>query len=196
MKKYLWIAILILSVVIYSLCKQNISLSRENDRLTHNNTVLYAGVDTYRTQLGQSVTQVGQLELTIKELKAYNEQLQERIKQMDLKLQRVQSVSVNAITTAFRFTVPLSSEIIRPSGDRIRPFTWQDPWNRIDGIVSADSVECSLSRCDTLDQVIYRVPRKFLFFRWGTKEVRQVVSARDPKSAIVYSEYIVLKRER
>ena len=49
---------------------------------------------------------------------------------------------------------------------------------------------------DTLDQVIYRVPRRFLFIRWGTKEIRQAVSVRDPKSTIVYSEYVVLKRER
>lgn len=195
MKKYLIAAILILSIIITLLWRQNRVIREENDRLQHNNTVLYAGVDTYRTQLGQSVAQVGQQELTIRELHKYNSDLEERIRQLDLKLRRVESASVNAVSTQFNFIVPLDKGIVHPiTGRIVRPFTWQDPWNRIDGAVSADSVECSISRRDTLDQVIYRVPRRFLFIRYGTKEIRQVVSVRDPKSTIVYSEYILLKK--
>lgn len=197
MKKYLLLVVVILSAIIFSLLRQNTAIRRDNDRLLHNNTVLYAGVDTYRTQLGQSVAQVGQLELTVKELHKYNSDLEERIRQLDLKLRRVESASVNAVSTQFSFTVPLEKGIVLPAtGQTVRPFIWQDPWNRIDGAVSADSVECSISRRDTLDQVIYRVPHRFLFIRYGTKEIRQVVSVRDPKSTIVYSEYIILKREK
>lgn len=196
MRKYLWLAVVILSAAIFCLMRQNAAIRRDNDRLLHNNTVLHAGMETYRTQLGQSVAQVGQLELTIKELMSYNEDLQDRLSQMRLKPRRVESVSINAVNTAFRFSVPLQREIESNRGMPLRPFTWQDPWNRIDGIVSKDSVTCAVAHRDTLDQVIYRVPRKFLFIRWGTKEVRQVVSARDPKSQIIYSEYIVLKREK
>ena len=45
------------------------SLKQENTRLTNNNRVLTADVDTFRTRLGQSVAQVESLNLTIAEFK-------------------------------------------------------------------------------------------------------------------------------
>lgn len=196
MKKYLLFGLVILSAATFALMRQNAAIRRDNDRLLHNNTVLNAGLETYRTSLGQSAAHVGRLEMTIKELRQLNDELLQRIEQMQIKLRRVESVSINAINTSFSFTVPLSSGTISRSSTAPRPFRWENPWNKVDGVVGSDSVECSIVHRDTLDQVIYRVPRRFLFIRWGTKEIRQAVSVRDPKSTIVYSEYVVLKRER
>lgn len=196
MKKYLIAAALVMSAIIMFLWRQNRAIREENGRLLHNNTVLHAGIDTYRTQLGRSVAQVGQLEMTVRELKGVNDQLQCRLEEMGLKLRRVESASINAIDTRFSFSVPLLQENIVLEKLRKGSFVWRDAWNRVEGSIGRDSIICTVEHRDTLDQVIYRVPRKFLFIRWGIKEIRQVVSARDPKSTIVYSKYIVLKRER
>lgn len=196
MKKYLLFGLVILSAATFALMRQNAAIRRDNDRLLHNNTVLNAGLETYRTSLGQSAAHVGRLEMTIKELRQLNDELLQRIEQMKIKPRRVESVSINAINTAFSFTIPLSSGTISRSNTAPRPFRWENPWNKVDGVVGSDSVECSIVHRDTLDQVIYRVPRRFLFIRWGTKEIRQAVSVRDPKSTIVYSEYVVLKRKK
>lgn len=196
MKKYLLLGLVILSAATFVLMRQNAAIRRDNDRLLHNNTVLNAGLETYRTSLGQSAAHVGRLEMTIKELREYNDSLLLRMEQMELKPRRAESMSITAVNTAFRFTVPLERETIREHRNEVRTFRWDDPWNSINGIVANDSVQLSLQHTDTLDQVIYRVPRRFLFIRWGTKEIRQVVSTRDPKSRIIYSEYIVLKRKK
>lgn len=187
---------IILSAAIFVLMKQNTAIRRDNERLQRNNTVLSTGLESYRTTLGQSAAHIGTLEMTIKELRQLNDELLQRIEQMKIKPRRVESVSINAINTSFSFTVPLSSGTISRSSTAPRPFRWENPWNKVDGVVGSDSMECSIVHRDTLDQVIYRVPRRFLFIRWGTKEIRQAVSVRDPNSTIVYSEYVVLKRER
>ena len=43
---------------------------------------------------------------------------------------------------------------------------------------------------DTLRQVVHRVPRRFLFIRFGTKAVRQEIVSSNPHTRIVYAEYV------
>ena len=47
---------------------------------------------------------------------------------------------------------------------------------------------------DTLRQIIHRVPRRFLFLRFGTKAVRQEIVSSNPHSRIVYTEYVRFER--
>ena len=196
MNRYLSAALCIILAILVALIAENRAIRKENTRLQNNNTVLSAGIDTFRTALGQSVARVGELELTVKELRQHNNGLQERLAQLQIKPRRVQSLSINAITTSFNFAVPLQKKVILPSRQTVHTFTWKDPYNSVEGAIINDSVSCNVKHCDTLDQVIYREPRRFLFFRFGTKAIKQVVSARDPNTTIVYSEYIVLKREK
>jgi len=50
----------------------------------------------------------------------------------------------------------------------------------------------SLVSRDTLYQVVHRVPRRFLFIRWGTKGIRQEMVNCNPHAEITYSQYIEL----
>lgn len=75
-----------------------------------------------------------------------------------------------------------------------RRFYWQDTWVRVEGAIEGDSVRCAVHSADTLTQVIHRVPRRFLFFRWGTRAIRQEVVSSNPHNRIVYTEYIRLRR--
>ena len=47
---------------------------------------------------------------------------------------------------------------------------------------------------DTLRQVVHRVPRRFLFIRWGTKALRQQIVSSNPHTRIVYTEYVRIER--
>ena len=81
-----------------------------------------------------------------------------------------------------------------PSDSTRRHFHWHDTWNTVDGIVTADSVLCRVTGVDTLRQIVHRIPHRFLFFRWGTKALRQEISSSNPHTRIVYTEYIRLER--
>jgi hypothetical protein len=45
---------------------------------------------------------------------------------------------------------------------------------------------------DTLVQFVHRVPRRFLFLKFGTKGVRQEVLSKNPYTEVVFTEYIKL----
>ena len=49
---------------------------------------------------------------------------------------------------------------------------------------------CRVESVDTLRQVVHRVPRRFLFIRFGTKAVRQEIVSSNPHTRIVYAEYV------
>ncbi len=63
-----------------------------------------------------------------------------------------------------------------------------------EGAVTADSVLCRVESTDTLRQVVHRIPRRFLFIRWGTKALRQEIVPSNPHTRIVYSEYVKIER--
>ena len=45
-----------------------------------------------------------------------------------------------------------------------------------------------------LRQVVHRIPRRFLFIRWGTKALRQEIVSSNPHTRIVYSDYVKFER--
>ena len=53
-----------------------------------------------------------------------------------------------------------------------------------------------VGKVTSLFQVVHRVPKQWLFFRWGTKAIRQEVVSSNPHTKIVYSEYIELKKRK
>lgn len=196
MKKYLFAIIAVLLAVVAVLCVYVSHLRDENSRIKSNNVVLSSQLDTFRTKLGESAAMVDRLSLTLGEFRQQNQVLNERIKMLDLRLRRVSSYSINGYQSSVTFTVPLTIASAMPGVSVERRFLWNDRWNRVEGVIASDSVKCSVVHKDTIDQIIYRVPRKFLFIRWGTKKVSQIITLRDTNAAIVYSKYIELQKMR
>jgi hypothetical protein len=61
------------------------------------------------------------------------------------------------------------------------------------GCAFNDSANFTIKSTDTLIQVVHRIPKRFLFFKFGTKAIRQEIVSRNPHSEIVYTEHIELK---
>lgn len=78
--------------------------------------------------------------------------------------------------------------------EEIHHFSHHTPWVHIEGEVRRDTLLLNYHSIDTLHQIVHRVPRKFLFFRFGTKAIRQEIISSNPHTKIVYSEYIELRR--
>ena len=53
---------------------------------------------------------------------------------------------------------------------------------------------CRIRSVDTLRQAVHRIPRRFLFIRWGTKALRQEIVSTNPHTRIVYAEYVKIER--
>ena len=88
-------------------------------------------------------------------------------------------------------TIPDISSIVR---DTVRLFRWRDTWVSVEGRIEEDSVSCRVESVDTLRQIVYRIPRRFLFIRWGTKALRQRIVSTNPHTRIVAAEYVRIEK--
>ena len=191
MRKYLAIYAIVATAVIVVGAKY---LLKENARLENNNNALIESVKTYRTKADESAASVQVLRLKVGEYEELRAADAERIRKLKIKLKRLESASKSVTKTAVDITVPLRDTVILRDTlrlhDTVRLFRWRDSWVTVDGVNDNDSVSCSVSSVDTLHQIIPRIPRRFLFFRYGTKAIRQVIVSSNPHTEVGYSEVV------
>lgn len=173
-------------------------LHSDNQRLRRNQHSLLSDITLYQTKAGESAASVEALQLTLNEFREHHAEDGERIKELGIRLRRAESFAKSATQSHYEATLRLHDTIIVRDTirDTVRIFEGGDRWSEIRGIVNADSIAYSLHSVDTLYQVVHRVPRKFLFIRFGTKAIRQEIVSSNPHTKLVYTEYIELPRRR
>ena len=191
MKKYLFIYAALTTAVIIIGGKFLIS---EQRRLQNNNHSLLQRVEYYRTSADESAASVQALRLKVGEYEELLAADAEKIRAIGVKLRRLESAAKSVVATDVAIKAPLRDTVfIRDTLrqiDTLRLFRWNDSWVTVDGVISADSVECRVQSVDTLHQIVHRIPRRFLFIKYGTKALRQEIISSNPHSKIVFSEYI------
>lgn len=219
MKKYLFIALLIVSGLLWLQTVRLRGERSERKRVQSNNEVLTDSVEFYRTASGKHAASRQILELRTGELERYNAQLAAQIRELRIKVRRLEAAATTATRTEVQITAPLEPASpqptawekygagVRRAADSVKAalerefsglpkapeakfFRWADRHVSVDGIIRTDSVSCHVTSIDTLRQIVHRVPRRFLFIRWGTKAIRQEVVSSNPHTQIVYTEYI------
>ena len=174
MKKYL--VLYAVAVTALFVCSHR-RYRAENRRLVQNQTALAAEVAHYRTQAGQEAASAQVLRLRCGEFEA------------------LRAADADAeIRTPLRDTVVVRSGDPHPVRDSVRLFRWRDPWVTVEGRIGRDSAVCRIRSIDTLRQVVHRIPRRFLFIRWGTKALRQEIVSTNPHTRIVHAEYVKIER--
>ena len=193
MKRY--ILIIILVIIIFFLSRSLHRQRQENDRLSSNQTALFQDISYYRTRDSLSAASVERLTLTKKELEQNCEALARDIKDLKIKLKRVQSVSQASIETEHIIrTVVRDSLIVRDRVDTLQCIDYHDNYLTLSGCIEHNHFSGHIMSRDTLLQVIHRVPHRWWFIKWGTNAVRQEIVSKNPHTHVVYSRYIELKR--
>lgn len=203
MKKFL----IIYSVVATLLLAGGVRILRsENKRLKNNQTALAQEVEHYKSALGDEVASAQILRLRCGEYEDLRKADAERIKSLGIRIRRLESAARSVAATeveaharirdtvVVRDTVRLS-DTVRLT-DTLRHFRWSDPWVEVEGEIRGGDVRCTVRSIDTLHQVVHRVPRRFLFIRYGTKAIRQDVFSTNPHTRITYTEYVEFERRR
>ena len=171
----------------------------ENRRLAGNQAALAADVEHYRTRAGEAAASVQALRLRCAEFETLRAGDAARIERMGVKLRRLEAAATAAVKSELAVRTPLRDTVVvrlRDTvfvRDTVRFFRWRDAWVSVEGEIGADSLRCRVESIDTLRQVVHRVPRRFLFIRWGTKALRQEIVASNPHARIVYSEYVKIE---
>lgn len=195
MKKYLFIYAVLATVIIVVGGR---IMWGENERQKSNNSALMQSVEHYRIKADESAASVQILRLRCGEFEELRAADAEKIRQMGLKIRRLESAAKSVSQLQLQAAAPIrDTVIIRDTVevvDTLRLFRWQDSWVTIDGVIERDSVVCNLRSVDTLRQTIYRVPRRFWFIKFGTKALRQHIVSSNPHSEIVYTEYVKIEK--
>lgn len=196
MRRLLLILLLILLVGGFVAVRTIIYLHDEKQRLEFNQQTLLTDVELYRTAAGESAASVGALTLEIGELREARSRDAEQIRDLGIRLRRAESYARSVTQSEYiTQTVLRDSIIIRDTiRDTVRIFLSGDTWSRVEGVIRGDSIGIAVHSIDTLFQVVHRVPRRFLCFRYGTKGIRQEIVSSNPHTQLVYSEYVELKR--
>lgn len=199
MKKYLIIICLALAVLCAWLGQALSRCNKDRERLQNNQNALMQEVRLYETKLGESAASVQRLQLTKDELEGKYKSICQEAEDLGIKLKRLQSVSQTTTQAEIHAKAEIRDSIVyKPEihlVDTLKAFCWKDPpWAFVDGVIDSGKVDLSISTNDTIIQIVHRVPKKFLFFRFGTKAIRQEVISKNPHNRIRYSEYIELTK--
>ena len=195
MTKALFIYALSVTALLLLVGSNRQRLRSENQRLNQNIVALTSDVELYRTRSGENAAEVRSLRLRQSELEQTNEALTDQIDQLKIRLRHINSLATAATQTVVEFSTQIPDTILRrPVVDTIRLPLYTDTWNSVQATLIGDRIEGRFSSVDTLHQVVYRVPHRFLFIRYGTKELRQVITSSNPSTRLVYSSHITIER--
>lgn len=194
MSKYLISVIAILVLAVGLLYWQLDKTKAEKNRLSSNQEALLSDIEFYKTEAGDNAASVQKLELSKSELEKYCDDLTKTVKDLHIKISRVQAVSTTVAQSDYQIvTVVKDSIVYRDKPVTLQAINFKDPWIDMAGVIDSGVFSGNISTRDTLAQVIHRVPKKFWFIKYGTKAIKQEIVTKNPHSSIVFTEYIELK---
>ncbi|MBR7183855.1 MAG: hypothetical protein IKD41_07695 [Alistipes sp.] len=195
MKKYLFIYAVIATAVIIIGGR---GIWSEKERLRQNNEALTQSLSLYRTKADKSAAEVDILQLRCREFERLRAEDAKHLRAMGIKIRRLESSAKSVNKSEIAIKAPTTDTVIVKETiritDTVKVFCWRDSWVKIDGQIGSDSVYCRVESTDTLHQRVWRVPRKFLFFRYGTKAIRQQIVCSNPHNKVVYTEFIKIDK--
>ena len=191
MNRYLLLYALVLTGLVLLLWPRQ---RAEIRRLTQNQRALASQVSHYRTRLDEEAASAQVLRLRAAEFEELRAADAERIRQMGIRIRRLEAASKSVTATRLELHAPLRETVRIAVRDTVRLFRWRDAWVTVEGMLRDDSVACRVESVDTLRQVVHRIPRRFLFIRWGTKALRQEIVSSNPHTRIVYTEQVRIER--
>lgn len=200
------ILLVLIPLALVMALKECYELMGESERTKENQDVLLHNgrVEIGRTQSGRPRASVQAITLKTSDLKRSPDSLLAvNKKELKIKNSRIMAAATTSTTTQIDVKaairpVPhdtcsrLLSGSYRPPD--VSQVSWSDPWITLRGEIEGDSMQVHIESRDTLQMIVYRVPKRFLFFRFGTKGVRMELVSQNPHSRLSYPRIIMFKK--
>lgn len=168
----------------------------EKERYKANQTALLSDIAYYKTENERNVASVRALTLTKNEIETYNKNLAERCDELEISLRRLISANITNMQTDYHLVGELRDSLVLRYNtiDTLRCMDYDDSYLTFSACVdSAGMYVADIISRDTVTAIVHRIPRRFLFFKFGTKEVRQEVHCANPRTQIITTQYIEKK---
>lgn len=195
LSKYLIVAVLLLSGIIYIQYRRNVHLANERDRYQANNTALLSEVRRMRIDSTTLAVDTKGLRLTVEEYKRFRAQDAETIKKLGVKIKNLEAAAkhqlevegpIDAVvkdTVFIRDTVPL----LRQKVEMITPHI------QLTGMIEDSRLKGQIRVPVTLNQAIW-VEYKGWWFWKRVKAIHQSISSDNPYVDIKYTEYFQIQK--
>lgn len=167
------VAVLTLVIALCLTVALYLNARADRDRLRQNQSLLLhnGAVEIRQTTTGRSQASVPALTLRQKEFRQSNDTL--------LKIARTARIKPTRINEAATMATQTTDTIVA-SIRHDTAITWHTPWQSLAATITRDTLHATITTNDTLDIIVHRVPRRFLFFRFGCRQVRLDVISRNP----------------
>ena len=183
-------------------------LGRESSTGENQDVLLHNGkVEIGQTQTGKPMASVSAISLKPSSLKRIPDSLLAATsKDLKIKPRRmVAAIRTSSLATA-DIHAAITTDSIYDEADKDsnvllschsrspQQVSWSDPWMSLRGTIRGDSFTARIESRDTLQMIIHRVPKRFLFFRYGTKGVRMDVVSQNPHTRLSYPKVILFAK--
>lgn len=174
------------------------NIKAERDKYNNNAKSLLEQVDTLRNDSTMKAIQIRTLKLSLDEYKQYRSADAAVIKSLKIKLKNVQSVSNTGITVEVPIESPVQHDTVYLKNSTTVPIEtirYENEHIHFNGIIKNDSLKANFSVPITLTQIVHKVPKhKFLWWSWGCKGIKQIITCDNPYVNINYAEYIEIQK--
>lgn len=189
-KNWEYVVIALLAVALAVAIRANSSNVERYEREKANSDSLTEKIDSMRTQNGEFVLTINELQYTVQDFKRRAAEDAELIKELKLRVNEVKEV----IKTVTETKIVYRDTLVMVSPDVFK-FTHNTKWwsvdETIDFGIKPPQVDFNMTTRDSVSHILYRVPKcRFLGIHWGTKGYEIKVINHNPNSVISYSRWI------
>ena len=186
-------------VVTISILSHRCSVLKDTvERWEHNYDILSDTLSNVRDKNGALVSRVGGLEMSYQEVSDRADRYMKLANDLGLQLRRVRQSSETGIQIRDSLILQLRDSLYR-IGDldtvvSAKAFDHADGYLSLSGTVLSDSIKLQYTYRDTIEQVLYRIPKwEWWIFRCGTKGVEQYIRVRNPRGEVTYSRVLQIQ---
>lgn len=191
---------LIAVIVALSARLKKVTTDREVQR--KNVETLFASVESYKVQDSLQAATIGDLQLTLKQYKQFRAEDAQLISSLKVDNKRLQGVVTTQTESYYQHTAALRDSVkmlITKVPDSIKvpiivkTANFADAWHSLNIVIDGDSLNYRLRTKESLIITNHVVPKKFLWFKFGCKEVRTDVVSKNPYVESISLESITIK---
>ena len=193
----LLVIILLLGGVVFIQFKHAAKLSDERDRYKQNNTALLSDIERIKVDSTTMAVDAKALRLTIDEYERFRAADAEKIRQMGIKIKKLQAVAKHNLEVAAPINAVIRDTVIIRDTVQVvqQKVEMASPHIQLDAVIDNDTLKGDIRLPVTLQQIVWvEYKRKCLFWK-KVKAIRQTISSDNPYVDIKYTEYIQIDKK-
>ena len=179
---------------------ENSILKKENKVLQTNVTTLLTGAEQYKVNDSLNAATIANLELSISEYRRYKAEDKKLLESLKIDNNRLKGIIKTQTESFYEQTTLLRDSVkmlLSPDSVEIpvniKTARFADQWHSLNVTIQGDSLNYKLRTKESLLITNHVVPKRFLFFKFGCREVRTEVVSRNPYVGDIQVESITIR---